>query len=50
MTEFTDVDGVTAEEWAEELFEFEFCDECGGDVKDHDYVLLMGHWFARCRK
>lgn len=46
----TDADGLTAEEWAEEYFECELCSGCGGDAKDHDYVLFLGHWFARCRK
>ena len=49
MSEFRDVDGLTAKEWAEQLFEFEYCNECGGDVEDHNYVLLMGHWFAVCK-
>ena len=40
----------TAEEWAKRQFEFEYCDECHGDVEDHDYVLLLGNWFAKCKK
>lgn len=50
-----DRDGLTAEQWAEQLFEFEYCSECGGDVEDHDYILLdlgaygSGYWFARCK-
>ncbi len=39
----------TAEEFLEQLFEFEYCDECDGDVQDHDAVIVMGNWFAMCR-
>ena len=49
MSEFRDAEGLTAKEWAEQLFEFEYCGECGGDVKDHDYILILGHWFALCK-
>lgn len=49
MTELLDIDGVSAEEWADEYFEFSYCDQCGGDAQDHDYILFMGHWFARCK-
>lgn len=49
QNEITDAEGQTAAQWAEELFEFELCNECHGDVADHDYVLVMGHWFARCK-
>lgn len=44
-----DADGLTAYRWAEELFEFEYCAECGGEVRDHTYALLLGHWLARCK-
>lgn len=37
------------QEWAEELFEYEYCGECGGDAKDHDIIPFLGNWFARCR-
>lgn len=36
-------------EWLTELFEYEYCDECGGDTEDHDAVPFMGNWFARCK-
>lgn len=38
------------EAWLEELFEFEFCAECGGDVEDHEVCVLtgLGTYFARC--
>jgi len=49
MKELTDVDGLTAEVWGKELFECEYCAECGKDYDEHDYVLFLGHWFARCR-
>jgi hypothetical protein len=31
------------------LFEFEYCESCGGDAEDHDAVPFLGGWFARCR-
>jgi hypothetical protein len=34
--------------WLKELFEFEFCSECGGDAQHHTAVPVMGNWFARC--
>lgn len=30
------------------LFEFEYCDECGGDAEHHSPVVVHGLWFARC--
>ncbi len=42
----------TPDEWLEELFEFEFCAECGGDAEDHEVCIVpgMGTYFARCRR
>jgi hypothetical protein len=42
----------TPEEWLAELFEFEFCAECGGDADDHEVCLVpgIGTYFARCRR
>lgn len=31
------------------LFEFEYCAECGGDADDHNAVPFLGNWFAKCR-
>ena len=39
----------TFEEWVKELFEFEYCAECGGDWYDHVANILLGNWFARCK-
>ena len=38
------------DEWLEDLFEFEFCAECGGDAEDHEVCIVpgMGTFFARC--
>jgi hypothetical protein len=44
-----DEEGQTYEEWVEELFRYEYCDECGGDVEDHEPWFIMGHWFAHCK-
>ena len=43
------LDGMTAKEWATELFQFSYCEECGKDKEDHDIIPFLGHWFARCR-
>ncbi len=42
----------TPDEWINKLFEFHFCDVCGGDVQDHDPCLVPGieTYFARCRR
>lgn len=42
------IDGQTWAEWATDLFEFEYCAECGGDVDAHVPLVIMGHWFAQC--
>ena len=41
----------TPKEWLEHLFEFNYCDECGGDAEDHDicFVPGFGNYFARCK-
>ena len=43
------INGLTANEWVNQLFEFEYCSECGGDIKDHIVIEFMGNWFARCK-
>lgn len=44
-----DAQGLTAQEFAEHMFEFEYCSECAGDIQDHTYVIdMMGNWFAFC--
>ncbi len=46
-----DASGRTAEEFMAELFEYELCDECGGDADEHDICMgPFGLWFARCRR
>lgn len=39
---------VPPEIWLAELFETEYCEECGGDAEHHTAVPFMGNWFARC--
>lgn len=39
---------IPARQWLSELFEYEFCAECGGDACHHTAVPFMGNWFARC--
>jgi hypothetical protein len=44
-------DGRTAQEFLEELFEYEYCAECGGDVEDHIVALnVLGLFHAHCLK
>jgi hypothetical protein len=44
-------DGRTAQEFLEELFECEYCAECGGDTEDHIVVLdPLGLFHAYCLK
>lgn len=31
-----------------ELFEFDFCEFCGGDHQHHVALPFLGNWFARC--
>ena len=40
----------TPGDWLERQFEFEFCDECGGDAEDHEVCIVpgTGTYFARC--
>lgn len=41
--------GQTFTEYCDQLFEFEYCSECGGDTKDHEPNTILGNWFARCK-
>ena len=44
-------DDRTAQEFLEELFEYEYCAECGGDVEDHIVALdVLGLFHAHCLK
>ena len=36
------------DEWVVELFDSEFCAECGGDAEHHEPWIFMGNWFAHC--
>ena len=39
---------IDPKEWLAELFECQYCDECGGDAEHHTAVPFNGNWFARC--
>ena len=39
---------ISAPDWLAELFESEYCAECGGDAEHHTAVPFLGNWFARC--
>ena len=44
-------DGRTAQQFLEEIFEYEYCAECGGDTEDHTVVLdVLGLFHAHCLK
>jgi hypothetical protein len=44
-------DGRTAQEFLEDLFEYEYCAECGDDIEDHIVVLdVLGLFHAHCLK
>lgn len=38
----------TAEEWLAHQFEYEYCEECGGDTQHHNVIGVMWNWFALC--
>jgi hypothetical protein len=47
------IDGITGQQFLEELFEFEYCAECGLDADAHTAIPIgLGdygtNWFARC--
>jgi hypothetical protein len=45
-----DAQGVTAAEFLEQFFEFEYCAECGKDADEHVAVGgPFGNWFAYCK-
>jgi hypothetical protein len=49
MSDEQNIDGQTAEEFLAELFEFELCGECHGDVQDHTASPdPFGKWHAWC--
>lgn len=41
---------IDPQEWLKAFFEFEYCDECGGDADDHEVCIVpgTGTYFARC--
>jgi hypothetical protein len=47
---------MTGRQWLREQFEYENCEECGGDETQHDAIQIsLGdyggpYWFARCKK
>jgi len=43
------IDRPDPTQWLADLFEFEYCAECGSDADGHDAVPFMGNWFARCK-
>ena len=51
MTDVLDAQGLTAEEFMYQLFEFEYCHECGGDTDDHVAGIdPIGNWHAWCKE
>ena len=43
------IDGLSAEEWLDMMFEFENCSECGKGKENHDVIVFLGNFFARCK-
>ena len=44
-----DINGITADEFAAEMFEFQNCEECAKDAYAHVFVIgPTGGWFAYC--
>lgn len=41
---------IPPDQWLREIFEFQYCSECGLDAEDHTAVPFLGNWFARCDK
>ena len=42
-------DGRTAQQFLEDLFEYEYCAECGGDTEVHAVMLaVLGLFHAHC--
>ena len=40
---------IIHQQWLEDMFEFEYCDCCGGDTEDHIVVPnALGSPFAMC--
>jgi hypothetical protein len=47
---YKDEAGLTWKEFSSELFECEYCAECGGDAEDHIPTIgPFGLWFAMCK-
>ena len=40
---------IAPEQWLVNMFEFEYCEVCHGDVEDHTAIPFMGNWFAQCK-
>jgi len=40
---------VMSHQWLAETFEYEYCEECGGDACHHKAIQVAGNWFAQCQ-
>ena len=49
MSQHIDASGRTWQEFARDLFEYEYCAECHGDTYEHEGMIVLGNWFAHCR-
>ena len=43
-----DRDGRTETEATADMFEYEYCAECGLDAEDHTAIPFLGNFFFRC--
>lgn len=42
-------DGLSPQQWLEQMHEFEYCAECGGDTEDHIVTLdILGKFHSTC--
>ena len=39
---------INPKRWLQELFSYNYCEECGGDVQHHLAIPFHGNWFAKC--
>ena len=45
-----DREGRTAYQFLREMYEYEWCGECGKGARSHVAVGFMGNWLSLCRQ
>lgn len=46
----TTLNGLTWQQFLEELFATEYCGDCHGEQLDHEPWIVLGNWFAHCKQ